>query len=95
VLDHVHALHSTAPSPIRFCSKTGLRLSEICLLLFDHSRCFFPHSGERHRDFNAARGNFDSRFIIFGQFIGIHIDGRFVKEGLLDTAAMKPIARGG
>jgi flavin reductase (DIM6/NTAB) family NADH-FMN oxidoreductase RutF len=40
-------------------------------------------------------GNLASRFIVFGQVIGIHIDERFIKDGLLDTAAMKPIARGG
>ena len=31
----------------------------------------------------------------FGQVIGMHIDDRFIKDGLLDTAAMRPIARGG
>jgi flavin reductase (DIM6/NTAB) family NADH-FMN oxidoreductase RutF len=40
-------------------------------------------------------GNLASRFIVFGQVIGIHIDERFIKDGLLDTAAMKPLARGG
>jgi len=35
------------------------------------------------------------RFIAFGQVIGIHIDERFIKDGLLDTAAMKPIMRAG
>jgi flavin reductase (DIM6/NTAB) family NADH-FMN oxidoreductase RutF len=35
------------------------------------------------------------RFIAFGQVIGVHIDERFIKNGLLDTAAMKPIARAG
>jgi flavin reductase (DIM6/NTAB) family NADH-FMN oxidoreductase RutF len=35
------------------------------------------------------------RLIAFGQVIGIHIDDRFIKDGLLDTAAMRPIARAG
>jgi flavin reductase (DIM6/NTAB) family NADH-FMN oxidoreductase RutF len=35
------------------------------------------------------------RFIAFGQVIGIHIDERFIRDGLLDTAAMKPICRAG
>lgn len=35
------------------------------------------------------------RFIAFGQVIGVHIDERFIKDGLLDTAAMKPILRAG
>jgi flavin reductase (DIM6/NTAB) family NADH-FMN oxidoreductase RutF len=34
-------------------------------------------------------------FVIIGQVVGVHIDERFIKNGLLDTAAMKPIARGG
>jgi flavin reductase (DIM6/NTAB) family NADH-FMN oxidoreductase RutF len=33
--------------------------------------------------------------VVFGQVIGVHMDDRFIKDGLLDTAAMKPIARCG
>lgn len=33
--------------------------------------------------------------VLFGQVIGVNIDDRFVRDGLLDTAAMKPIARNG
>jgi flavin reductase (DIM6/NTAB) family NADH-FMN oxidoreductase RutF len=32
---------------------------------------------------------------VVGRAIGIHIDDRFIKDGMLDTAAMKPIARCG
>jgi flavin reductase (DIM6/NTAB) family NADH-FMN oxidoreductase RutF len=35
------------------------------------------------------------RYVVFGQVIGIHIDDRFIKNGILDTAAMRPIARAG
>lgn len=35
------------------------------------------------------------RHVVFGQVLGVHIDDRFLKNGLLDTAAMKPIARCG
>jgi len=35
------------------------------------------------------------RHVVIGQVVGIHIDERFIKNGLLDTAAMKPIARCG
>lgn len=34
-------------------------------------------------------------YVVFGQVIGVHMDDRFIKDGLLDTAAMKPIARCG
>jgi flavin reductase (DIM6/NTAB) family NADH-FMN oxidoreductase RutF len=33
--------------------------------------------------------------VVFGQVVGVHIDDRFMVDGLLDTAAMKPIARCG
>ena len=40
-------------------------------------------------------GKRTDRFVVFGQVVGIHIDDRFIVDGLLDTAAMKPIARCG
>jgi flavin reductase (DIM6/NTAB) family NADH-FMN oxidoreductase RutF len=40
-------------------------------------------------------GQLTQRYIVFGQAIGIHIDEQFIKDGLLDTAAMRPIARAG
>jgi len=33
--------------------------------------------------------------VVFGQVVGVYIDDRFVKDGVLDTAAMRPIARCG
>lgn len=33
--------------------------------------------------------------LVIGQVIGVHIDDRFIVDGRLDTAAMKPIARCG
>lgn len=33
--------------------------------------------------------------VVFGQVVGIYVDDRFLKDGLLDTAAMQPIARAG
>ncbi len=33
--------------------------------------------------------------VVFGQVIGVYIDDRFIVDGLLDTAAMRPIARCG
>jgi flavin reductase (DIM6/NTAB) family NADH-FMN oxidoreductase RutF len=40
-------------------------------------------------------GNHTDRHIVFGQVVGVHIDDRFIVDGRLDTAAMKPIARCG
>jgi flavin reductase (DIM6/NTAB) family NADH-FMN oxidoreductase RutF len=40
-------------------------------------------------------GNVLDQYVVFGQVVGVHIDDRFIKDGLLDTAAMMPIARAG
>jgi flavin reductase (DIM6/NTAB) family NADH-FMN oxidoreductase RutF len=33
--------------------------------------------------------------VVFGQVVGVYIDDSFIKDGKLDTAAMRPIARAG
>ena len=40
-----------------------------------------------------VEGQLLERYVVFGQAIGVYIDDRFIKNGRLDTAAMKPIAR--
>lgn len=40
-------------------------------------------------------GESSEAYVIFGQVVGIYIDEKFIKCGLLDTASMKPIARCG
>ncbi|MGO4573937.1 flavin reductase family protein [Microvirga sp. 2TAF3] len=40
-------------------------------------------------------GGEPSYYLVIGQVIGIHIDDRFIVDGLVDTAAMRPIARSG
>ncbi len=32
-------------------------------------------------------------WVVFGQVVGVHIDDRFIRDGKVDTAAMRPIAR--
>ncbi|HEY7242672.1 MAG TPA: flavin reductase family protein [Xanthobacteraceae bacterium] len=41
------------------------------------------------------KGRQSNRHVVFGQVVGVHIDDRFIKNGRLDTAAMRPIARCG
>lgn len=36
-----------------------------------------------------------NRWLIIGQVVGVHIEDRFLVDGLVDTAAMQPIARCG
>jgi Conserved protein/domain typically associated with flavoprotein oxygenases, DIM6/NTAB family len=40
-------------------------------------------------------GGEPSYYLVIGQVVGIHIDDRFIVNGLVDTAAMRPIARSG
>ena len=44
---------------------------------------------------NDIEGRSIDCHVVFGQVIGVHIDDQFIRNGLLDTAAMKPIARCG
>jgi flavin reductase (DIM6/NTAB) family NADH-FMN oxidoreductase RutF len=44
---------------------------------------------------NDANGRALDGFVVIGQVVGVHIDERYIRNGLLDTAAMQPIARGG
>ena len=43
----------------------------------------------------TANGKAVDGHVVFGQVVGVHIDDRFIVDGMLDTAAMKPIARCG
>ncbi len=41
-----------------------------------------------------SRGR-DGYLLVIGEVVGIHIDDRFISDGRVDTAAMRPIARMG
>ena len=45
--------------------------------------------------FDPIDGRDMDRYVVFGHVVGVHIDDRFIKNGRLDTAAMRPIARCG
>jgi flavin reductase (DIM6/NTAB) family NADH-FMN oxidoreductase RutF len=47
------------------------------------------------RAVNDLAGQQTGNYLVFGQVIGIHIDERFIKDGRVDTRAMRPIARCG
>ena len=40
-----------------------------------------------------ADGTPSDHHVVFGLVVGIHIDDAFIKDGLVDTGAMRPIAR--
>ncbi len=35
------------------------------------------------------------QFLVLGQVVGVHIDDAFIRDGIVDTAAMRPIMRAG
>jgi flavin reductase (DIM6/NTAB) family NADH-FMN oxidoreductase RutF len=43
--------------------------------------------------FDPIDGKTMDRYVVFGHVVGVYIDDRFIRNGRLDTAAMKPIAR--
>jgi flavin reductase (DIM6/NTAB) family NADH-FMN oxidoreductase RutF len=49
----------------------------------------------RFVELEALDGKRVPTVLVFGQVVGVHIDDRFIRDGRLDTAAMKPIARAG
>lgn len=44
---------------------------------------------------NTTKRSAHKSYVVFGLVVGIYIDERVIKEGLVDTAAMQPIARMG
>jgi flavin reductase (DIM6/NTAB) family NADH-FMN oxidoreductase RutF len=40
-------------------------------------------------------GSDQGHFVVFGEVVGIFIDDTFIKDGIVDTAAIRPIARMG
>jgi flavin reductase (DIM6/NTAB) family NADH-FMN oxidoreductase RutF len=46
----------------------------------------------RLKDMN---GDATDNYLVFGQVVGVHLDEAFIKDGMVDTAAMQPIARCG
>jgi flavin reductase (DIM6/NTAB) family NADH-FMN oxidoreductase RutF len=41
----------------------------------------------------GPNGDARDNYVVFGEVVGIHIDEQYIKNGILDSAAMKPIAR--
>ena len=59
------------------------------------SPCALECKLHQDRHARAVDGKPVDCHVVFGQVVGVHIDDRFIVDGLLDTAAMKPIARCG
>lgn len=44
---------------------------------------------------HTLEGAATEQYLVLGQVVGVHIDDAFIRDGLVDTAAMRPIMRGG
>jgi len=53
--------------------------------------CKVVHTVELH----DVDGNPADQFLVVGQVVGVHLDERYVRDGIVDTAAIEPIARCG
>jgi len=53
--------------------------------------CKVVHAVELH----DVDGRPAAQFLVVGQVVGVHLDERFVRDGRVDTAAIRPIARCG
>ena len=59
------------------------------------SPCAFECRLLEIKQLNDLDGKLIDRFLILGQVIGVHIDEKYIRGGMVDTAAMAPIARCG
>ncbi len=75
-------LAGLAKAPCRLIRPPRVAASPVCLECKLFQIVHLPH-GEGGGDYH----------LIIGRVIGIHIDDRFIHDGRVDTAAMRPVAR--
>jgi flavin reductase (DIM6/NTAB) family NADH-FMN oxidoreductase RutF len=59
------------------------------------SPCALECKVTQHMRLNDKDGALTERYLVLGQVIGLHVDERFIRDGIIDILAMKPIARCG
>jgi flavin reductase (DIM6/NTAB) family NADH-FMN oxidoreductase RutF len=59
------------------------------------SPCAFECRVTRELELRDTDGAPVDRHIVIGQVVGVHLDERFIRDGIVDTAAIQPIARCG
>jgi flavin reductase (DIM6/NTAB) family NADH-FMN oxidoreductase RutF len=74
-----------APAPSRFVRPPRVAASPAAL------ECKWVQTAS----LTDIEGRTTDRHVVFGQVIGIYIDERFIRDGLLDTGALHPIMRAG
>ncbi|HVT56580.1 MAG TPA: flavin reductase family protein, partial [Xanthobacteraceae bacterium] len=96
--EQMNASSATFPHGVNEMEKTGLKAAPAVLVKPPRvaaSPCALECKVTQVVKLEYLPGEAPETYVVFGQVIGIHIDEKFIKDGLLDTAAMKPIARCG
>ena len=96
--EHVKETSRTFPRGVNEMEAVGLEAAPSVLVKpprVKASPCALECKWLQTVQLNDIDGNPAPRFIAFGQVVGVHIDERFIRDGLLDTAAMRPITRAG
>jgi len=76
------ALAGLTPAPSRMVRPPRVKESPVAFECRHWKTLALPGSSERA-----------SYCVVFGQVVGIHIDDAFIKDGMVDTGALQPIAR--
>jgi flavin reductase (DIM6/NTAB) family NADH-FMN oxidoreductase RutF len=96
--EHVKEMSRTFPRGVDVIEAVGLEAAPSVLVKpprVKASPCTLECKWLQTVQLNDIDGNPAPRFIALGQVVGVHIDERFIRDGLLDTAAMRPITRAG
>jgi flavin reductase (DIM6/NTAB) family NADH-FMN oxidoreductase RutF len=96
--EQMNATSATFPHGVNEMEKAGLQASPSRLVRPPRvaaSPCALECKVTQIVKLEYLPGEAPETYAVFGQVIGVHIEDRFIKDGLLDTAAMKPIARCG
>ena len=59
------------------------------------SPCALECKVTQHVQLKDKDGNQTERRLVLGQVVGLHVDERYIRDGIIDILAMKPIARCG
>jgi flavin reductase (DIM6/NTAB) family NADH-FMN oxidoreductase RutF len=59
------------------------------------SPCAFECRVTEQLELHATDGSPVDRHLVVGQVVGVHLDESFIRDGIVDTAALQPIARCG
>jgi flavin reductase (DIM6/NTAB) family NADH-FMN oxidoreductase RutF len=96
--DAMNATSATLPRGVNEMEVAGLKAAPSKLVKPPRvaaSPCALECKWLQTLQFRDLDGRAIGRYLVIGQVVGIHIDDRYVTNGMLDTAAMKPIARCG